>query len=1120
MRGPLRAFVRVAAIVLTFWGLCGQVYGQALDDSGAPVGSGAPIGSDALTGEDTAPVEDSEPVPRRPEEASGTTDLDRRHAVDAQLIDKPIGRVEFDCDLTLCDSPANVREFIALSGLSVGQSFSSERMLRAETRLSKTGFFQSLQVTKRLVEGSVFIAIQAKGAVLIRNVGFGSLDTPPFRSDLQKVLIYRQGQPFRNAKKKRDSQIESLRLLFEREGYFGTQIEVVPTGVEGRTHQVDIEIRIAKGQPRRVCDVGMRGVSAMPYVEAREYLVGQGALFSSRLRIFDENYTERGFREGQQALIQEYRRRGYFQARVVDKAVKFEDEGCVTLIVDVVEGPRWELEFSGISRFTREELIEELPFFESGYVDSEEVRRAKRAIERVYATRGHAFAKVEAREVRKDRLERKVEFEVEEGPQLEIRSIDFEGIEAISSDVLRDVMTTRVFALFDVGGYLQQEALLSDFSKIENLYRERGYNRAFVRGFSLRVEDDKLDVTIEVQEGEPTTIQRVDVDGNRKLPDGTLIESVTSRASTPFVPLAVKGDQTKLSRRYSELGHPLTTVSTRCFLMSGDEVPCEAPRLPRGCAARTVDDLEGRCEWEDEAETVYACKRLDESPSCALEGGVQADKVRILHVLSEGPFVRVGPRFLKGTFQTRSSVVYREIPFESGDPLDTQKIVEAQGNLRQLNIFESINIQTIGLDKGITDEEAAEAALLINVEESDTEFLDFKFGFELREPFVEDRQLLLTGEAQYTNRNVFGYAQGLQPRIIGAFDTLRIVRDGLEAATPGAPGRIDTLDFLFGAEILYTHPRFLKDLTGIDKLYLTVAPFYLLDLLGVANRNLLREEWGVRTEVRKDLSELLDRLFFKLGVEFKQIATFASDGTIIGGTTRVFSPRRTQGKIEPDLALDRRDSPLNPTRGYFLRAQPALVSGDALGKGGENFFEDSFLRLTLTGSFFVPMWRGEVVLAQGLRVGQAIPLLGRELPIPNDERFFLGGARSVRGFTDGSLGPVNENQVATGGEFFINYNAELRYPLLPQWSIYGAMFFDAGLLSDCFVEETDGNPRRSCYEDAFGSGLRDVRLSSGVGLRILIFDQIPILFDYGIVLNRRPGEAFGQVHLNVGYTFD
>ncbi len=1053
-------------------------------------------------------VAEAEPIPVQ----------DQRAQVDAELAGKPIGRISFSCDLEICENPANNAEFVDISGLYVGQAFTLSFLDVAEMRLAKTGFFDKLSITKELIGGSVFIDIKARGATLIRNVEFQGAETPPFESELRKLLIYRQGQAYKADQQKALTQIESLRSLYEKEGYFGTRINLRAKRVEGATHLVDLFLDISRGSARRICDVGVRGVKAMPYAEARELLLSDGSFFSRRLQLVDSTFTTRGFKDGQLALVDSYRRRGYFQARIVDKGAQFaKNSSCVTLLVDVVEGPRWQLDFVGNKRFTSDDLTENLPFYESGYVDKEEIRRAERAIEKLYETRGHPFAIVTGTETKRDDLDRTVEFVVVEGPQLEIRDLRFYGNVQISTDELKDVMSTRVFALFDVGGYLQTDELLGDLGRIESLYRERGYHRSQVPKFEIAVEGDGLKVSIWIEEGTPTVISRVDVDGNRTTTDGELLSRLQAVAGQPFVPIFVKSDQTRIVQRYSRLGHPLAQVKSQCFLPSGEEVVCEAPRMPRGCVARLDEDLEGRCRWTDEKKTKYSCLRVSKSPECVYGGGVTTDEMRLRHAVVEGPQVFVGARLLKGNFETRSSVINREIELERGDLLDTRRLIQGQGNLRQLNVFDSVSVETIGLDERAQQSDTARAALLINVEEASTSYLDFKAGLELREPFVDSRQLLITSEVQYTNRNLFGLAQGLQPRIIGAFDTLQLAETtGVSTSDPLAAASIDTLDYVFGGEILYSHPRFLKQQLDIDKLYFSVGPFYLLDLLGVINSQVLREEWGLRSEFRKDLSGLMERLFFKLGLEFKQIATFGVDGQYVNGN-RLFSPRRTVAKMEPIFTLDRRDSPLNPKSGYLLRLEPSFVSGDALGSGG-GFVADAFLRLQLGASHFVPLWRGELVFGQAIRAGQVVPLATREVLIPLEDRFFLGGIRSVRGFEDETLGPVSSSQSPTGGEFFLNYNAELRYPLIRRFSLYGATFFDAGMLSDCFPENSRS---RNCYEDAFGSGVfSEVRTSAGLGFRALILDQIPIVLDYGVILNRRPGERFGQVHLNVGYTFD
>ncbi|MFW6053799.1 MAG: BamA/TamA family outer membrane protein, partial [Persicimonas sp.] len=188
-------------------------------------------------------------------------------------------------------------------------------------------------------------------------------------------------------------------------------------------------------------------------------------------------------------------------------------------------------------------------------------------------------------------------------------------------------------------------------------------------------------------------------------------------------------------------------------------------------------------------------------------------------------------------------------------------------------------------------------------------------------------------------------------------------------------------------------------------------------------------------------------------------------------------------------------------------------------QGGEGAIDDSYLRLLITTNMYLEVL-DDLILGQGLRYGHILPFFGRDRLVTEDERFRLGGAGSVRGFANNSLGPLDNDQ-PTGGEFMLNYNAELRYPLIRSINLYGAVFFDTGLLVDCFSGSANTGARVGCYDDAFGGDnpLGDLRAAAGLGLRYLIVDQIPLVVDYGMVLDRRTGEQFGNVHFNLGYTF-
>jgi outer membrane protein insertion porin family len=126
---------------------------------------------------------------------------------------------------------------------------------------------------------------------------------------------------------------------------------------------------------------------------------------------------------------------------------------------------------------------------------------------------------------------------------------------------------------------------------------------------------------------------------------------------------------------------------------------------------------------------------------------------------------------------------------------------------------------------------------------------------------------------------------------------------------------------------------------------------------------------------------------------------------------------------------------------------------------------------------------------------------GRSLALPLSERFLMGGSGSVRGFGEGAIQTVEGD--ASGGDVFVQANTELRYSLVPSLGVEGAAFFDAGELA----------------RDAGALSAGELRTSAGLGLRWVIANMIPVAIDYGTNMNRRIGEPFGRVHLNVGYTF-
>jgi len=94
-------------------------------------------------------------------------------------------------------------------------------------------------------------------------------------------------------------------------------------------------------------------------------------------------------------------------------------------------------------------------------------------------------------------------------------------------------------------------------------------------------------------------------------------------------------------------------------------------------------------------------------------------------------------------------------------------------------------------------------------------------------------------------------------------------------------------------------------------------------------------------------------------------------------------------------------------------------------------------------------------------------------------RWFLGGARNIRGFSFRGAGP-DVNGYKVGGSFNLVGNVEYQVPLTPGDGLMAVAFCDFGTV------ESD-------------ISIRDFRLSVGAGLRISIpqLSPAPIALDFG-----------------------
>jgi outer membrane protein assembly complex protein YaeT len=305
----------------------------------------------------------------------------------------------------------------------------------------------------------------------------------------------------------------------------------------------------------------------------------------------------------------------------------------------------------------------------------------------------------------------------------------------------------------------------------------------------------------------------------------------------------------------------------------------------------------------------------------------------------------------------------------------------------------------------------------------------------------------------------------------------------------------------YKGEILYEDPFFLE--TEFDFKFRIGALIYDFD-------GYSKFETGVRFELSRKFTKQYEAALF-LSPRHVEVTSASIDPIFLGQTSYFIN------SLGFSQTLDLRDSPLVNPRGFMFNQTLDL----ALSEFGS---EVELARVTLRAGYYLPFsskplspgvvedkkgsplqrWFQQSSIAFGARMGIVHSLTttgsGEATSLPIDERFFSGGATSVRSFGERDLGPHDPKGNPIGGEFFTVFNAEYTFPIIGE--LQGAIFGDAGNLLPSSEEP----------------GFNNMRYALGVGLRYKL-PIGPIRLDYGFNPDPQGMEDFGAFHFSFGFAF-
>ncbi|MHC4119314.1 MAG: BamA/OMP85 family outer membrane protein [Planctomycetota bacterium] len=222
------------------------------------------------------------------------------------------------------------------------------------------------------------------------------------------------------------------------------------------------------------------------------------------------------------------------------------------------------IEFEGNKKYKDKTLAKKLDFEKGGHLDAIVAESGRISIVEHYRSKG--FADVEVMLDKEKLAEGRVVYTVVEGPRLRIRSVKFEGNQALKSSDLKNAIKTKTRSWVFWPAYYSEEKVAKDLEKLQKVYWNRGYLDHYiqVRG--------RTDITFMIEEGPLYRVGDILLTGNTEFDNETLLAGLKLEPGQPYYERRALAHAKQILRLYGENGYVDARVNARPVFERGVNV--------------------------------------------------------------------------------------------------------------------------------------------------------------------------------------------------------------------------------------------------------------------------------------------------------------------------------------------------------------------------------------------------------------------------------------------------------------------------------------------------------------------------------------------------------------------
>jgi len=885
------------------------------------------------------------------------------------------------------------------SGISVeiGKPLDREKVAESLRALYKTGNYADLKALVAPVTDGLRLDFVARENLFFNLVRLEGLEPPPTEASAAAAMQIGLGQTYQ--KQTVDEALERLRETLREEGLYRAEVsaEALP---HPDTHQMDIVVHVKPGPRAHVSGIQLKNDTAYKDADlvSRSKMKPGQAVTSARL--------QRGTDRVRKFLA----KRGHLSSHVTVRRGDYDAaKSSVAISLEATQGPRVEVSVSG-AKFSEGELKKLIPIYQEGAVDPDLLEEGKRNIRERLERQGYFDAdvsyKIEMRDVKTSLwqgTQETITYTVERGDKHKLIGIELAGNKYFDTELLKSRL--QIFqGAFGSPGRFSRRLVDADAQSMQTLYQANGFLDAKVTPDvkdNYKGKEGDLYIGFTIQEGKQTRVASLGIQGIHAFKEQELLGVVGSTPGQPYSDFGVTADRDNILALYFNEGFPEATFSA-----TAERVP---PSASNAAEPETSSSTHNGSS--------SATPKKEESKKGAKLPAEQADAVRLVYRIEEGPQTRVRAVLITGYEHTRLGVIRREVRIKPQEPLREGDVVESQRRLYNLGVFNRVTIEPQNPAGTDVDKDIA-----VLVEEAKRYTLAYGGGFEVQR---------LASTTNPTGGQVEAAPRGI-----------------LEISKLNLTGRADTLSLKLRGSTLQG-----RALLGYSDPNTFANPHLSFQATAFAEKTrdintFTEQRYEGSVQLTDQVSSLTSVLF---RYAFRQVRV--SDLKIPSQEIPLFNAPTLVSQFGVTWFRDSRDNPANASKGSFNSADFGVA---------DTYFGSSasFLRFYYQNSTYHPIKR-RFSFARSFRFGilapyrdtvsltfpaPTTPPLPTVIPLP--ERFFGGGGTSLRGFALNQAGPRDSiTGFPVGGQAMLVLNQEFRFPMrLPfiGTALGGALFYDGG----------------------------------------------------------------------------